>query len=99
MTDENQICNAKGASKTRLKRNFRQNIIPIAVFAGLWLVLVADLSQHWATNPEYSFGWFVPVLCGYLFLIRWRTRPPAGSAHSIVVKWIFWAAGIVLLPT
>ena len=99
MTDENQICNAKGASKTRLKRNFRQNIIPIAVFAGLWLVLVADLSQHWATNPEYSFGWFVPVLCGYLFLIRWRTRPPVELAHSIVVKWIFWAAGIVLLPT
>jgi hypothetical protein len=99
MTDENQICNAKGASKILLNRNLTQEIIPVAVFAGLWLVLVANLSQHWATNPEYGFGWFVPVLCAYLFLMRWRTRPPAESARSIVAKWIFWTAGIALLPT
>jgi exosortase len=99
MTDENQICDAKGASKIRLNRNFTQQIIPVAVFGALWLVLVADLSQHWATNPEYSFGWFVPVLCPYLFLVRWRTRPPAELARSIVAKRIFWTAGIALLPT
>jgi hypothetical protein len=99
MTDENQICNAKGTSKIRLNRNFAQEIIPVAVFGALWLVLVADLSQHWATNPQYSFGWFVPLLCAYLFLIRWRTRPPVELARSIVAKWIFWTAGIALLPT
>jgi exosortase len=99
MTDQNQICNAKGASKIRLNRNFTQEIIPVAVFGTLWLVLVANLSQHWATIPEYSFGWFVPVLCAYLFLIRGRTRPPAELARSIVAKWIFWTAGIALLPT
>jgi len=99
MTDENQICNAKGASKNPLNRKFAQEIIPIAIFGALWLVLIADLSQHWATNREYSFGWFVPVLCAYLFLIGWRTRPPAELARSIVARWIFWTAGVALLPT
>ena len=50
MTDENQICDVKGVSKIRLNRNFTQEIIPVAVFGALWLVLVADLSQHSASE-------------------------------------------------
>jgi exosortase len=94
-----QLRNARGASRIRRNQNFTQAIIPVAVFGALWLVLVADLSQHWAINPEYSFGWFVPILCAYLFFVRWRTRPTAELARSIVAKWIFWIAGIALLPT
>jgi len=99
MTDGNQNRNAKGASKIHLNQNLTREIIPVAVFGALWLVLVADLSRHWTTNPEYSFGWFVPVLCAYLFLIRWRTRPPAELPRSTAAKWIFCTAGIALLPT
>jgi hypothetical protein len=82
MIDENQNPVSQISSKIRRNQNFRQAIIPVAVFGALWLVLVADLSQRWATNPEYSFGWFVPVLCAYLFFVRWRIRPPAELARD-----------------
>src|SRR5271165_4631986 len=75
-----------------------QQIVPIVVFGALWSMLIAPLSQHWAVDPQYSFGWFVPVICAYLFLIRWRSRPPAEVAHSGVARWVFLMAGFALLP-
>ena len=36
-----------------------QQIVPILVFGALWSTLIAPLSQHWAVDPQYSFGWFV----------------------------------------
>ena len=62
-------------------------------------MLVRQLSQYWAVEPEYSFGWFVPLFCAYLFLIRWRTRPPAEIPNSRTAKWVWWLAGFALLPT
>jgi exosortase len=71
----------------------------LIVFGALWSVLIAHLSQYWAVEPEYSFGWFVPVFCAYLFLMRWRSRPPAAIPSSRTGTLIFWAAGLALLPT
>ncbi len=79
-------------------RKILQRILPFVVFGGLWYLLITHLSLHWATNSEYSFGWFGPVLCAYLFLIRWCTRPPTGSASSPRAKWVFWTAGFSVLP-
>ena len=62
-------------------------------------MLIANLSQYWAVEPEYSFGWFVPVLCAYLFLMRWRSRPAAEIPSPRGARWIFWVAGLALLPT
>lgn len=76
-----------------------QRILPLVLFGALWYLLIKHLSVHWAVNPQYSFGWFVPVISAYLFLIRWRTRPPAEFASSAVAKWFFWIAGFALLPT
>lgn len=76
-----------------------QRILPFVVFGGLWYLLTAHLSLHWATNPQYSFGWFGPALGGYLFCIRWFSRPPTGSASSRRAKCVFWVAGIAFLPT
>jgi exosortase len=70
-----------------------------AVFGALWSMLIADLFPHWAANPQYSFGWFVPVICAYLFLICWRTRPPVELAKGTVGRWVFWMAGFALPPT
>ena len=72
---------------------------PFVVFGALWYILIAQLSQYWAVDPEYSFGWFAPVLCAYLFLMRWRSRPPAEIPVSRAARWIFWVAGLALLPT
>ncbi len=76
-----------------------QWILAFLVFGALWCLLVAQLSQYWALDPEYSFGWFVPILCAYLFLMRWRNRPPPEVPSSWVARWIFWIAGLALLPT
>lgn len=76
-----------------------QWILPFVVFGALWCILVAQLSQYWAIDPEYSFGWFVPILCAYLFLTRWRSRPPPEVSSSRAARCIFWIAGLALLPT
>jgi exosortase len=72
---------------------------PFVVFGTLWLMLMAQLSQYWAVDPQYSFGWFVPIFCGYLFVTRFRDRPPAAIPNSRAARWIFCAAGFALLPT
>ncbi|MBV8900544.1 MAG: exosortase/archaeosortase family protein [Verrucomicrobia bacterium] len=76
-----------------------QGILPFVVVGALWCLLVAHLSVHWATNAEYSFGWFGPVLCAYLFLMRWVSRPAVEAAHSVRAKVLFCLAGFALLPT
>jgi exosortase len=80
-------------------QNLLQRILPLVLFGVLWYLLIRHLSVHWSVNPQYSYGWFVPVISAYLFLIRWRTRPPPELAHSAVARWIFWTAGFALLPT
>ena len=62
-------------------------------------MLLTQLSQYWVAESEYSFGWFVPVLSAYLFLIRWRSRPPAETPRPAIAKWVFWLAALALLPT
>jgi exosortase len=32
----------------------------------LWQALVRQVSIEWTLNPQYTFGWVMPFLCGYL---------------------------------
>lgn len=81
-----------------LRRNLPR-IFPFVVFGGLWWLLLAHLSLYWTTNPEYSFGWFGPLLCAYLLIVGWFSRPLTGSASSARAKWIFILSGFALGPT
>lgn len=76
-----------------------QKLLLFVPFGVLWCLLIKHLSVHWAVNPQYSFGWFVPLLSAYLFLIRWRTRPGPDIGRSALAKCLFWVAGFALLPT
>jgi exosortase len=76
-----------------------KGILGFAVFGVLWYMLIAQLSQYWAVDAQYSFGWVVPLLCAYLFLTRWRSRPAPLIAASPLARWIFLVAGFALLPT
>jgi exosortase len=82
---------------THLK--FLPRILPLLVFGALWCLLIKHLSTYWAVDPQYSFGWFGPLLCLYLFLIQWMTRPPAASGSSPRAEWVFWIAAAAFLPT
>ena len=53
-----------------------------AVLGMLWLFAVRQLRYEWTINPQYTFGWTVPFLVAYLFLERWKRRPPAQAVGS-----------------
>jgi exosortase len=44
----------------------RTILLPVLVFGYLWFVLINQLRVEWSLNPQYSYGWAVPVLCVYL---------------------------------
>ena len=78
---------------------FLQRILPFVVFGALWCLLIKHLSVYWTIDAQYSFGWFGPVICAYLFFIRWITRPPTGPAPSPGAEWVFWIVCLAFLPT
>ena len=82
-----------------LLKKFQPLILPLVVFGALWFLLIKNLSLYWATDPQYSFGWFGPLLCAYLVLTRWLSRPATEPASWIAAKWVFWIAALTFLPT
>src|SRR5580658_5353140 len=40
-------------------------------FALLWFILLNQLRVEWTVNPQYSYGWIVPLLCLGLLARRW----------------------------
>jgi exosortase len=65
---------------------------PIAVFALVWLEVISRLRFEWSINPQYGYGWAVPVLAGYIF---WR-RSQNAPAPSAPKASLFWVALIIL---
>ena len=80
-------------------RKFQPSILPLLVFGALWFLLIKNLSLYWAADAQYSFGWFGPLLCAYLFLTRWFSRPCTGPVSWGTAKWVFWIAALAFLPT
>jgi exosortase len=74
-------------------------LLTVAVFGALWYMLVECLAQYWAVEPEYSFGWLVPILSGYLFWLRWSSRPVPELPKTDAIKNVVWLIALGLLPT
>lgn len=53
----------------------------VLVVGWLWWCLVSHLSLAWNLNPQYGYGWAVPMLCVYL---AWQAKDktPAFTAHQ-----------------
>ena len=45
------------------------------VLAAFWLGLIWGRAPQWAANDQYTYGWAVPFLCGYLLWSRWVEKP------------------------
>lgn len=58
-------------------------------WTGWWLLALWPLTGHWATNPQYTYGWLVPPLAVLLLWRRWRSRPEPGEPAR-------WSMPIVL---
>ena len=73
--------------------------LPILLFTALWADLVRQLGYHWSTNPQYAFGWSVPVLSLFLLWEAWITRPSPSALSKNRWLWAIVAiCAFCLLP-
>jgi exosortase len=72
---------------------------PVAVFAIVWLEVISRLRFEWSINPQYGYGWAVPILAAYIFWRRWQSAPPA-EAPKAGGLWgaLIVAAALALVP-
>lgn len=55
---------------------------PLAIaLLALWLPVFYRLSFFWESDEQYSHGWFVPLLAGWIFYTRWQTLGHAGAGR------------------
>lgn len=71
----------------------------IVCFGLLWLETIKHLKGEWTFNPQYAYGWSVPLLALYLFWRRWTTRPaPARAGQRAVAIALLFACALIFLP-
>jgi exosortase len=73
----------------------RSHALSLTFIAFFWLLLFNRLRTEWTVNTLYSYGWFVPVLAGYLFFERWQDRP-ANAAVRPHPLWLILPGLLVL---
>ena len=72
---------------------------PVAVFALVWLEVVSRLRFEWSINPQYGYGWAVPVLAAYIFWRRWQNAPaPAAPEARLFGVALIVLPALVLVP-
>lgn len=64
-----------------------------AALAAVWGWLFFILTGEWEANEQYSHGWFIPFLAGWIFWQRWTTRPEGEPARRMLLA----ASWLVLL--
>ncbi len=64
----------------------------------VWAGLISKLATDWSTNPQYEFGYFVPLFIIYLLFRRWEDRPEpsADSRHWLTTASLFVTLGLLL---
>jgi exosortase len=74
-------------------------LISLAVLVTGWLFVFNVVRADWATNAQYYYGWFVPLLAVGLLRLRWVSRPaPEPARHLLALSLGVTAALALLLP-
>ena len=72
---------------------------PVAVFGLVWLEVISRLRFEWSINPQYSYGWAVPILAAYIFWRRWEVAPtPAAPQGRALWATLIILAAVLLVP-
>jgi exosortase len=76
--------------------------LPAKTKLGVWLIVIIGwcqlfngLRSDWSLNPQYGYGWVVPLLSLGLFMQRWHCRPAEVAQHR--PTWVAWCMGLSLL--
>lgn len=76
-------------------------VLCVLPFLSLWVLTINHLRVDWDLNPQYSYGWVMPLLCVGLLLRRWRSVQDSGvspgeiGSESVPSGWV--ALGFILL--
>lgn len=86
---------ARSASSSRFLTGW-----PLAAGAlcACWISLFAELHREWNINPQYGYGWIVPLIGSMLILRRFRQRPAPSPSKSMVPGFIAAILLFFLLP-
>jgi exosortase len=64
-----------------------------------WAILINYLRLEWSANPQYSYGFVVPLLSLYLVLQLWPTRPePRPLRRPFLLLTMAVLLGVLILP-
>ena len=69
--------------------------LALTALAVYWLLFFNQIRGEWQINPQYSYGYIVPLLGLVLFWRRWPGRPQPLPGHTRIAGVI--AAGLLLL--
>lgn len=71
----------------------------MAVFGVWWLAFYHSFYYEWWVNEQYSYGFIVPLLAGYLVFLRWADKPSEAKEHPEWQGWfIVLSAAVLELP-
>ncbi len=73
-------------------------LLAIAVLGLVWAIPIWHLSTEWNLNPQYGYGWAVPLLSLYLIYVRRQDQPTPSAPWLENQKIVRRAAlGLILL--
>jgi exosortase len=88
-----QIVHQEASPRLRFTRS------PLAIAGWIaWAFLVCwSLRDQWAANPQYAYGFLVPVLAAFTGWRRWKSRPAPDAPSSWALP-LLAASAVLLLP-
>ena len=69
--------------------------LDFVLLAAAGAIILQPLALYWSANPDYAFGWGVPVLAAYLFYERWLRRPD--PKYAVSPKALAWHSGVIII--
>jgi exosortase len=61
----------------------------------IWWLAIRLLWNEWEIDPQYSYGFLVPILCVALFALRWSDRPRQQPGLQTI--WLAAVPGLIVL--
>jgi len=81
----------------RSRAGMADAVLILAVLGGYWALALNQLRVDWTINPQYYYGWVVPLLALGLFHLRWISRPVASPPRNAFVPGLIAAVTAALL--